>query len=560
MPKFETRYEQDKWDSLVDHAEKASKKIRSKKGTKEDLDLVSKVLNEFNEADEFDALVSDLTGKAKKKAKGKDAASTRYNYKKALEEILRKEAERIADLIDQKLDYIIELIKDVRDLAIDIKADTEDILDILGKDDEDPEDDGGDEPPAPKPPTTPKRSFKEEDNDEFSGSPNSLLAQEGESPESLISRLFDEDDDDGFLSKVSSKFEDAFDDLGFVDNSRSFVSNPRGVEHYADELQQHNNEMVSLLDKFGEFDLLSTNNEKEKAEEKKANIWLRRLSASRLGQKVGSGYQKGKGFFKDLLGLFGKFLIASILSGKLFTVLSEYLSLDKMKELGLAFYNTLKSNVQSLVRYISDKLSIGKTIDKAKGWISNTTQSITDSVSSTYDNAVSSVSNFFKFGKKKDKDKKRMSSSAASASLASSAAGGGSVPGAAIDSPGYDPYTSGEVPNITAPPAPAGAANPSKYPNASSSSTTINNEGDNTQLSPSFSLDNRTSSEINVPSTPAPKYGEVTDASIQAKREAMLGITDQAAAMTSSTPNINLIPTSSSDVGLGILNAGALAS
>lgn len=533
MPSFETQYEQDKWDNLVKQADESVKQIRTKGGKKEDLDLIATIMKQYG----YDKAIEDFARDARRKAKTRTAGrkirsrtDRDFIYTQELEKILFEEREALAKLLESYFEDILKQLDDIQDITEAVKDDTEEILEIL-RDDEEEDDNGPDGGPDDGP-----------DDDDFQGSPTSRVAKEGESPEELIS---------GLLGDVEESFEDAlnrkfggpggdFFGSGFVDNVSNFVGNPQGVEHYANELQDHNDALADVLDKLGDLDL--SEDEKDKKEAAKASTWIRTLQASWLGKKLSGTFDKGASLFQGLLNLFGRFLANSLLSGKLFDALDRYLDLDRVAEYGAAYYNDLKTRTQDLVRYISEKLGIGKTYETAKEWISNTADAISDTVSNAWETTYGAVTGFFN----KDSD----SASPSQPSVAT-------VPDS---SPAYSPTMSQEpVPNV----APGTVSTTSSTVNQGatySGDSNVYTDQRNTRLSPSFGIDNSmTQGDINVTSTPAAESGFIIPG-LSSSDGVRRGKPVSAEPTPSMVPSLSSIPTTSPDVGLGILNAGALVS
>lgn len=551
MPSFETTYEQDKWDNLVKQAEDTTRKIRTKKGKKEDLELISKIMEEYG----HDSVLEDFAKTAKSKAKRKvsqkkvrSRTDQEFQYIKELERILQQESDTLANLLESYFKEVLERLDDLQELGESIKDDTEEILDILRDNgDDDGDDDGGGGP--------------DDDDDDFTGSPTSRVAKKGETPEELVAGLFD-DVEDSFDNLLNEKFGGGtgndFFGSGFVDNTLGFVGSPTGPDHYVNELQNHNDDMADVLSKLSDLDL--TDGERDKAEKEKATTWIRAMKASWLGKSLGTAYNKGSSFFSGMLSLLGRFLANSLLSGKLFDALDKYLDLGKVSEMGIAFYNDLKSRTQELVRYISEHLNFESVADNAKEAGSAAVDYVKSGglfTGGLFDLAKGSWENRGKFWGGKGKDEEEDEKDSFTGGSAAAAASGS----ASVDSPVRpETNTFNETDDSTTfSPDVSATANYTDVGGSSVIHGSTSNVNPRTSLNPTFSIDNNASyGDINVPTTRPAESGFVVPgiSSSPSTTQQQQG----AGMQVSSVPNLSMIPTTSPDTGLGILNAGALVS
>lgn len=229
--------------------------------------------------------------------------------------------------------------------------------------------------------------------DETDAITNHLNSLIGGAETAIIEQLQDDDTDvmDAITKHLSDKEDDNEHD-DFTEHVERLLGNDReSVEKRSESLSDELSDLNDTLIDLG-FNENKSRNQSEKEESRKADTWIRALSRSWLGKKTRDAYNSGASIGMALLKAAGAVLVTSLMGGKLWEHIKDYLSVEKLKEYGTEFYNYLSTKTRQLLSYITSKLLPDSNPDDPDSFttanVSNSVMNAGNSTSSTYVSGV----------------------------------------------------------------------------------------------------------------------------------------------------------------------------
>lgn len=230
----------------------------------------------------------------------------------------------------------------------------------------------------------------EEETDTFTNHLNSLI---GGAETAIIEQLQDDSIDalGPVIEQLLSEEEDAEPDE-FTEHVERLLGNDReSVEKRSENLSDELSDLNDILEDLG-YKENKSRNQSDKDESRKADTWIRALSRSWLGKKTRDAYNSGASIGMALLKAAGAVLVTSLMGGKLWEHIKDYLSVEQLKEYGTEFYNYLSTKTRQLLSYITSKLLPDSNPDDPDSFttanVSNSVMNAGSSTSSTYVSGV----------------------------------------------------------------------------------------------------------------------------------------------------------------------------